>query len=348
MAKTTGALAGSSAIPAIELLTNPERVELKPVYVLVGDEEFLRSAALGAIRDRVLGKDGDELGLTRFDGETVQLADVLDELSMLPFLGSRRLVFVHNADEFISAHREALERYIQKPHRTGVLALAVASWPSNTRLAKMVPQAGVTIDCKSPDSRQIPAWCRHWAKQKYNKRLLGDAASLLVELVPGGLGQLDGELGKLAAYVGERDDIRAQDVDQLVAAGRVDTVWKMLDAAGSGDSATALQLLDSLLGAGEQPLMIFGAISSQLRKLAKAYRLVSGGESPRTALPKVGVPPYFIEKVHAQLRYLGRTRLSKLYAWLSETDLGLKGDSSLAPQQLLERLVIRVASPASP
>jgi len=342
MAKTASQSGGG--LSAFEVLQNPEAVELKPVYVVFGEEEFLRTAAIAAIRLRVLGKDSDELGLSRFDGKTAGLADVLDELSMLPFLGSRRLVVLQNADDFVSAHRAALERYVEKPHRTGVLLLVVQSWPSNTRLAKMVPQNGLAIDCKSPDERQLAPWCRRWAKDRYGKRLATEAAELLVELSAGGLGQLDGELDKLAAYVGERVDITSEDVDQLVAAGRVETVWKIIDAATAGDAAAALDMLNSLTGAGEQPLLIFGAISSQLRKLAKAYRLVMNGENPRTALPKAGVPPYFVEKAQGQLRHLGRDRLGRLYEWLSETDLGIKGDSSLTPQHLLERLVVRVAT----
>ena len=327
----------------MELLQKPEGVELKSAYVVFGEEEFLKTAAVAAVRLAVLGKDGDEFGLSRFDGRAATLADVLDQLAMLPFLGGRRLVEVDNADEFVSAHREALERTVQKPHRTGVLLLVVQSWPSNTRLAKMIAASGLAIDCKSPDDRTLPSWCRRWAKEKYGKRLATEAADLLVELSGGGLGQLDGELDKLAAYVGDRADITAEDVDQLVAAGRVETVWKIIDAAAAGDATSALGMLDSLAGAGEQPLLIFGAFSSQLRKLAKAYRLVMGGENPRTALPKVGVPPYFVEKAQAQLRHLGRDRLGRLYEWLSATDLGMKGDSSLTSQHLLERLVVRVA-----
>ncbi len=341
MAKTSSS--SVAAVSGIEVLQNPGAVELRPVYVVFGEEEFLRSAATAAIRDCVLGKGADDFGVGRFDGKTAALADVLDELAMLPFLGPRRLVILQNADEFVSAHRDALERYVQKPHRTGVLLLSVQSWPSNTRLARFVAQGGLAIDCKSPEDRSLAPWCRKWAKDRYGKRLATDAADLLVELVGGGLGQLDGELNKLAAYVGERPDISAEDVDQLVAAGRVETVWKIIDAATAGDAAAALSMLQSLTAAGEQPLLIFGAISSQLRKLAKAFRLMSAGEPPRSALPRAGVPPYFVDKAHAQLRHLGRDRLGRIYKWLSETDLGMKGDSSLSPPHLLERLVVRVA-----
>src|SRR5207244_4719267 len=129
----------------------PDAVPFKPAYAVFGDEEFLRAAAVAAIRSCVLGKDADDFGVSRFDGKVAGLADVLDEIMLLPFLGSRRLVVVQNADEFVSTHREPLERYVQKPHRTGVLVLVVQSWPSNTRLAKMVAASGLAIDCKSPD-----------------------------------------------------------------------------------------------------------------------------------------------------------------------------------------------------
>lgn len=326
-------------------MQKPESVPLKPVYVVFGDEAFLRAAALGAIRRQVLGKDADEFGSSQFDGKTVALVDVLDELALLPFLGSRRLVVVSDADGFVSAHRDGLERYVEKPHRTGVLVLAVASWPSNTRLAKMVAKTGLSVDCRTQDAYRLAPWCRRWASDRYGKRLSAEAAELLVELVGGGLGQLDAEIDKLACYVGERAEISADDVDTLVAAGRVETVWKIIDAAASGDARSAHELLRSLVDSGEQPIAILGAMSAQLRRLARAHRLVSSGESVRSALPKAGIN-YYADKAQAQLRHLGSTRLNRLYGWLLETDLGIKGDSALPPEHVLERLVVRLAAPA--
>ena len=41
---------------------------------------------------------------------------------------------VDEADEFVSRYREALEDYVARPGRSGILLLDVKSWPSNTRL----------------------------------------------------------------------------------------------------------------------------------------------------------------------------------------------------------------------
>jgi DNA polymerase-3 subunit delta len=340
MAKSTAP--SSVAMSAMAVLEKPDALEQKPVYAVFGDEEYLRSSVIDAIRASVLGADGDEFGVGRFDGKTAALADLLDELATLPFLAPRRLVVLSNADPFVTSHREALERYVEKPHRTGVLVFVAQSWPSNTRLAKSVARNGLAIDCKAPDTRQLAPWCRRWAKDQYHKKLGVEAADLLVELVGGGLGQLSAEIDKLASYVGERPELTADDVDRLVAAGRVETVWKILDAAAAGDAATAVNILESLMSAGEQPVLIFGAISSQLRKLAKAHRLVVGGHSIQAAIPKAGIN-FYTDRASAHLRRLGRERLGRLFAWLTETDMGIKGDSNLPPRHLLERLVVRVA-----
>jgi DNA polymerase-3 subunit delta len=55
------------------------------------------------------------------------------------------------------------------------------------------------------------------------------------------------------------------------------------------------------------------------------------------------VPPFAARGCEQQLRHLGRRRLDRLYDWLLEVDLGLKGGSELPPRTLLERFVVRLA-----
>jgi DNA polymerase-3 subunit delta len=334
----------ASGVSGVDVIQSPDTLPLKPVYVVYGEEDFLRSRVIAAVRAAVLGKDADEIAVTRFEGDAAALADVLDELALLPFFGARRLVIVSDADRFVSAHRDALERYVQSSHRGGVLLLAVQAWPSNTRLARMVSERGLAVECRLPDARQLAPWCRRWAQDQYGKRLSVDASELLVELVSGGLGQLDRELEKLTSYVGTRADIAAADVDRLVAAGRVEVVWKIIDRAADGDAASALAALDALVVAGEAPVFLLAAFATQLRRLARAYALVRGGEPVRSALTRAGIKPYFVDQAQAQLRHLGRDRLARLNRWLLETDLGMKGDSALSPQHLLERLMVRIAA----
>src|SRR5262249_37369464 len=123
---------------SLAFLERAGRQAVRPVYVLHGDEDFLKRQALGAIRALVLGSDGDEFGLSTHDGDRAAFDAVHDELLTLPFLAGRRLVVVANADPFVTRSRTGLEKYVPQPSPTGVLVLEVRSWPATTRLAKLI------------------------------------------------------------------------------------------------------------------------------------------------------------------------------------------------------------------
>jgi DNA polymerase-3 subunit delta len=125
----------------------------------------------------------------------------------------------------------------------------------------------------------------------------------------------------------------------------------MLDAALDGDLPKALAELDRLFLAGENAIAILAQVASSLRRLASATRLVVAGEAAgrrmtlRDALQQVGVNRFYLDKTERQLRRLGRDRGAKLHGWLLEADLDLKGASRLAPQTIIERLLVRISMP---
>jgi DNA polymerase-3 subunit delta len=322
-----------------------KRGDPQPVYVLVGEERFLQRLALETIRDLVFRDNPNDLAYSAYEGDVAKWADVGDELQTLPFLSSRRLVVVQEADGFVTRFREALEKYVQRPSRSGVLVLVVRTWRSNTRLAKLIPDKA-TIKCEALPAYRLPAWCVQWAS-RYGKQLTAPAAQLLVEFVGAEMGVLDQELAKLASYVGNASTIEPKDVDALVGHSRVETAWQMLEALGEGKLAAALATLHHLLDQGEEPVAILGAVSWQLRRLAQVAQLQRQGVALPTAMSRVGVPPFAQKRMEEQLRRLG-PRAQKLYDWLLEADLGLKTSGGLSPPMVLERLLMRLAGAAPP
>src|SRR5690349_4475144 len=142
---------------SMTFLERAGKSKLQPLYVLHGDEPFLKLQVLNALRPLVLGPDDDGLALSRFSGDKAVWAAVLDELDTLPFLSPRRLVVIDNADPFVSRERARLEKFVttieeRAKTSTGVLVLDVGTWPANTKLAKMVPEA-MTLVCKGPSAQ---------------------------------------------------------------------------------------------------------------------------------------------------------------------------------------------------
>ena len=332
---------------ALAFLDKPERVKRQPVFVLHGDEDFLKRQVLAALRSGLLAAEGDEFGFSQHSGDTAAFAGIRSELETAPFLSSCRLVVVHGADPFVTRYRAALEKYVAEPAASGVLVLEVKSWPATTRLAKLV-ESNATIVCKAVPAYRLPPWCVRRAQSAYDKELTAAAARLLVDLVGAEMGQLDQELAKLAIYVGKGNRIDAPDVDRLVGQSREENIFKILDAIAAGKPAEALAMLDRLLDAGEDALRILGALSLQLRRLAQANRVNGQGQSLFAALDQVGIPPFARQGAESHLRHIGGKRADQLFTWLLEVDLGLKGGSQLPPRVLLERLLARLAPAPTP
>jgi DNA polymerase-3 subunit delta len=347
----------STAIHALDYLAKPEASPAPGVCVLFGDDAFLKRLALAALRSEVLDGDDAEFSLSVLDGTTAEPRDMLDELSTRAmFGGGRRMVVVEEADEFVSRHRAMLEDYVARPKPGGVLVLNVKSWPSNTRLAKAVVGSGLTLECAAPPPARLLKWLSAWTLKRHQAQLDRESAEALLEIVEPDLGLLDQELAKLAASAGPGGVITPEMVRDLVGGWRTKTTWEMLDEAVAGRAAVALVQLDRLLQGGENPIALLGQVGSTLRRFAAAARLIAQDEaagrrgSLRGALEAAGFKSFIAGKAEGQLKQLGRQRAGKLYRWLLEADLALKGVSSSPARArlVLEELIARLSTVADP
>jgi DNA polymerase-3 subunit delta len=330
---------------AIEFLKDPTKHPLRPVYAVFGDDSFFRRESLHEIRRLALPGEDEELSVARFSGDAATLADVLDELRTLPFFSKRRLVVIEGADPFVTAHRKELEAYVEHPSESGVLVLGVKSWASNTRLAKLVEKLGLAIECKGPQDRVLAPWLVHLAKSRYACHLDPTAAELLIELVGPEVGLLVAEVEKLSVYVGVKKKIHRDDVARMVGAGRIETIWKVLDAATTGNSGLALEHLDGLLTSGQHPVGLLSAMSTSLLKVYHAGRLRRRKLDLKEACSAAGIPPFAAEQTRRQHAHLGPARVDRLPAMLLQADLDLKGSSQLSPRTVIERLIVEIAAP---
>ncbi|HET6879003.1 MAG TPA: DNA polymerase III subunit delta [Pirellulales bacterium] len=341
------------AIHALDYLAEKTHASAPGCCALFGDEPFLKGLVLAELRREVLGEGEAEFSMTRFDGRTADWRSVSDELLTVGlFGGGRRLVVVDDANDFVSEHRSQLEDAASRTIRSGTLVLVVQSWPSNTRLAKQVAASGLAVECKAPPAARLVKWLSTLARERHQARLEREAAESLVEIVGPELGLIDQELAKLSAAANGQP-IGPELVQQLVGGWKAKTAWDMLDAAVEGRTGEALVELDRLLLSGENPIAVMGQIAATLRRFAAATRLIEQAEAAggranlRQSLELAGVKSFVAQKSEAQLRKLGRQRAGRIYNWLLEADLALKGTSS-AParaRSVLEQLVVRLGVP---
>src|SRR5262245_17289268 len=299
---------------AFTFLDKAGKSKRQPIYVLLGDEDFLKRRVLAALVPPLIGEADADLAVTTYPGDKAEFSTVRNELDTIPFLSERRVLVIDQADPFVTRNRSALEKYAAAPSANAVLILDVKSWPGNTKLAKAIPDSA-TLECRAPKPFKLPQWCAEWAETQYGKKLGRSAAPRLVELVGAHMGVLDQELCKLANAIGDRHSIELKDVDELVGRSREANVFKIMDSVGDGKPVAALSILEELFEEGEEPIAILGALGSQLRQLARVARLYRQNQDVEAAMTEAGVHAYWQEKrdsVRKQLKHLGASRLDRL------------------------------------
>jgi DNA polymerase-3 subunit delta len=361
----------SNTIPALDLLANPAAAKPRPIIVLFGDEPFLKQLVRKALLQTILGEDADA-PYSSFDCEErmPEWRDVMDELSSNSLFGGGgpKLVVLRNADAFVSAHRSRLEDHVAAPRGHGVLLMEVDEWPANTRLYKAVDATGLPIDCRPPQRQQgkskvldenaVVGWIMQWADARHGFRIGRDGAQLLLDLSGPIFALLDQNLAKLALFAGSDKKIGAMTVQEVVGGWRAKSTWDMVDAAANGEAGEALVILDKLLQSGEHPLALFGSIAWSLRRYAAATRIFQqaerrGDRMPlREALTQAGFrdwPQGTLKLAEQRLMQLGRNRAARLYRWLLEADLAMKGSHSHESRArfVLEQLILRMSKQAA-
>jgi len=315
-----------------------DRPRTECVYVLHGDDAYLLDAHRREITNHVVGDADPQVCISSFDA-SAELADVLDELRTLPFLAPRRLVIVRDADSFVTAHRQALERFLQAPPSSATLLLLVAHWNARTRLAKLIGKIGHVTDCSLPATTGLPRWLAQAAKRR-GKKLAPDAAALLAEWVGRDLAALNNEMEKLSLYAGDRAAITIEDVCAVVTASAGPAAFDLTNAITAADLPAALKALGGMLRKRGDEFKTLGMVAWHLRRAMLAKELLQAGQSPRQALPPM--PPH---ARNAFLALLNRRSLSAFrldFRRLIRADLRMK--SGAKPAAALQELLASLCS----
>ena len=326
-----------------------------PVYYLHGDEPHLRDEALAAIRGALFGGRGgaEEFNVDRLDAETSSPAEVADAANQLPVLAPRRLVIVRSAERLLRAEagtgeEGALFRYLRKPSPATCLVLLGEKPDMRLRLAKEIASAGVVCELRVPKDQALVTWLQEEAG-RLGKRLHPDAAALIVAFSGNELTASLQELAKLAAFVGDRKDVRVGDVEEAVKDRAAVDIWAFTDAVKARDAARALETLDRYLSGfrrlDDALFPLLGMLRGELRILIHAReeqeeKGLRGGALAETLTREFGIHPNRARKaMEASLRF-SRRDLAAALRRLLDIDRRLKSGAT-PPRLLLDAWVWR-------
>ena len=305
----------------------------KPVYLLSG-EEFLADEALDRIRKE---SGADPLSEVHLDGGG-DVAELMGALETPSLLGGVRLVVARGAGDLRKEHVERLARYIDEPSPGSILVLIASA---RTKLDAQVKKAGAMIALEAPKGRKLVSWLRERAKG-HSLKLDDRGAWAMVDAVGTELRDLDGALEQLQTSLGSGAAVAAAEVRKAFPRLADQRIFAFTDAVGDRKLPVAMASLRRLLEQGDEPLVIFGSLSGQVRRMLRARRYADTG--PDAVGEAMALPGWRAKCLTLQARSYREDELIRALSLLAQTDVELKsGDSE--PESALERAVVQIIGP---
>lgn len=316
--------------------------EIYPLYFLYGDETFLIDEALALLEVAALGEGLRDFNLNTFYANEADAAQIRDAVETLPMMAQARVVVVKDAHDLNDKDWEMLWPLVDVPVTTTAFICVGSKIDKRKKHIKRFIDRGVVVEFKRPFDNQIPDWIRTISK-KHGLQLTSDAVDLVHQLVGSNLQDINGEMSKLAGYLGEKKKATADDVMKVVSHVRLDSVFDLTDAIGRNDRARALTCLANLLDNGQNEVGVLALISRHVRILRLVSDGLKEGLSGQRLSSRAGVSPYFLKSYVDQAREWNATKIDRTFEALLDTDRALKS-SPVASHIWLENFIIQTCS----
>ncbi|MFP5206855.1 MAG: DNA polymerase III subunit delta, partial [Acidobacteriota bacterium] len=243
--------------------------ELRPGYVLAGDEVFLLDRCRAAVLKAFVPAELRDFCLSDLDLAETSIFEVLDRAQTPSLMAPFQAIFIRNVRQLYTrgAKKEefaAIERYFRSPNPQALL-LFVADFlriPSDVRrmdmddksrferLTETLGEHCGMVELARVSEDDALRWVAATAQQA-GIRVEPDAARELVDALGADMMLVSSEMEKLLLYATGRGKITLGDVETMVLAAKQRSLYELTDALSGHDRARALALLQGLLNSSD-------------------------------------------------------------------------------------------------
>jgi len=338
MAKKVSGADYGAAVSKLKI-HGPERL-----YLIWGEEDYLRERFLDELRAAVLGAGADDFNYKRLEGRALDLRRLSEAVNAVPFLGDRCLVEVRDFDLNGCKDESFLETLEEIPETTTVCLVQDVENPPDGRLGlvKKLKLKAETLEFTAQGQDQLAKWIGQRFARLGKKISRADAEYLM--FTSGTLmSQLIPEIEKLSNYVNS-DTITRADIDAVAIRLPEARAFELTAALSARDFDKAAGILSDLLLTKEPPVKLVFIIGMQYRQLYAAKLLSPEGRGDVDELCKlIGNRPRFAaERLFQSARRMELRDIRTAVELCVDCEYRMKSASS-SDEALLRELLAHLA-----
>lgn len=259
---------------------------LGTVYILYGEEQYLRAYYTEEMRKRIVPAGWEEFNDHRLEGKDLTVQTLMETVESLPMMGERTFVQVTDWDVYRlpEEQRTALIALLEDFPDYCCLVLVYDQLeykPSKTykKLYAALDKYAQAVNFQEQSQRELVKWVSkrvkaagHTIDNPTAEYLLFTCGSLMAGLIP--------ELEKISAYAkGPR--ITREDIDAVAVPVLEAQVFDMTGALSKGDYNRAASVLGTLFQLQEEPIPLLALMGKELRRLYTARIALDTGKDKK-------------------------------------------------------------------
>lgn len=318
---------------------------MRPLYLIAGSDTAKIDATRARLRARAEREAGSDALEVFEPGEGRGMPDheaLLAAIPAMSLMDSRRYLLADGIERWRDRQLDAVAEAVGGlPDDLTLVLIARSKAPA--KLSKAVKAArGEIHEFEAPKAREMPRVLVAEA-QRLGFRLEPAAARLLVDRMGAGSLRLQHELQRLALWAGERGEVKAADLEAMIADTSEAAVWPLSDALLERDAAGALRIAERLIAQGENVTGLIYGLASRLRGACAAAAQLEEGVPPKQVESSLKMHPYAAKQLVARLRDTDLASLRMATETLAELELWCRGGADYGDELALTLALRRAA-----
>ncbi len=279
--------------------------KFRPVYLLYGEESYLKQSYKKRLREAIVGDD--TINYTAFEGKGVDAEEVMAMADTMPFFSDKRLILMEDSG-FFKSTPEGLTEYLDQMPDTACLVFVEEQVDKRNKLYKKVKEVGYVAELGHQSPEQLSRWAATILIRE-GKKITNHTMEYFLSMVGDEMTQISMELEKVICYTMGREIVTDEDIDAVCTVKVVNRIFDMIAAVAARNTKKALDLYEDLLTLKEPPMRILFLIAKQFNQILQVKELMLHGMDRIQIAKQMKLQPFIAGKLMGQGRTFSREQI---------------------------------------
>jgi len=310
-------------------------------YLFLGEEDFLKEEAIEKLRSKFLSKGSKDLNYSVFYAKDKRrsIREMLDALNTSPILSERRFVVLKDADSLLADEKESVISYLHNQKKSSLFVIESQLSVIKGKFLLEASNNAHLVYYRCLTDSGISAYLVKKSGLS-GKKISNDAINVIKEALPNSLRIISSNMDNIILYIGNRNFITKQDVENVIGKSPLHTAFDLIDSIEKKNVKRALEIFSSLKKDKRKEIELLGLLSWNARMLLRVKELLNI-KSKMDICRDLALNPRKFDQIVKHASKFKKTEITALLNEILKSDIDIKRSS---PAPVLERLIVKMCS----